>query len=84
MNKNMQSKKAEEFLSLHKAESILLLPNAWDVLSTKIYEQIGFDAIGTTSAGIAATLGYPDGQIMTLQEKHVQLLVILNENHQTF
>jgi 2-methylisocitrate lyase-like PEP mutase family enzyme len=64
----MQSIRAKEFLSLHEAESILLLPNAWDVLSARIYEQLGFEAIGTTSAGISTTLGYPDGQVMTLQE----------------
>ena len=59
---------AEEFLKLHHSEKILLLPNAWDVISAKIYEQEGFKAIGTTSAGIAATLGYPDGQVMSLEE----------------
>jgi 2-methylisocitrate lyase-like PEP mutase family enzyme len=32
------------------------------VISAKIYEQEGFEAVGTTSAGIAATLGFPDGQ----------------------
>lgn len=67
-NKKSQKILAEEFLKLHRGEKILLLPNAWDVLSTKIFEQLGFTAIGTTSAGIAATLGYPDGQIMSLEE----------------
>ena len=63
-----QSKKADVFLKLHYEPKILLLPNAWDVITTKIYEQLGFKAIGTTSAGIAATLGYPDGEVMTLEE----------------
>ncbi|MCP4975641.1 MAG: isocitrate lyase/phosphoenolpyruvate mutase family protein [Maribacter sp.] len=59
---------AKEFLQLHYDEKILLLPNAWDVLSAKIYESMGFKAIGTTSAGIASTLGFPDGEIMSLKE----------------
>ena len=37
-----QSKKADEFLKLHYEPKILLLPNAWDVITTKIYEQLGF------------------------------------------
>ncbi len=60
--------KAEEFLALHHAPTILILPNAWDVASGKIFELEGFKAIGTTSAGIAATLGYADGQKMSLAE----------------
>ena len=67
-NNNNQKTLAEEFLKLHHEPQILLLTNAWDVVSTKIYEQLGFRAIGTTSAGIAATLGYPDGEVMTLEE----------------
>ena len=67
-NKNNQKTLAEEFLKLHHEPQILLLPNAWDVVTTKIYKQLGFRAIGTTSAGIAATLGYPDGEVMTLEE----------------
>ncbi|OGU61526.1 MAG: hypothetical protein A2V66_00455 [Ignavibacteria bacterium RBG_13_36_8] len=68
VDKELQRKKAEEFLELHNDPHILLLPNAWDVVTTKMYERFGFEAIGTTSAGIAATLGYPDGQQMTLEE----------------
>ena len=68
IDNEFQSKKADEFLKLHYEPKILLLPNAWDVITTKIYEQLGFKAIGTTSAGIAATLGYPDGEVMTLEE----------------
>jgi 2-methylisocitrate lyase-like PEP mutase family enzyme len=39
-----------------------LLPNAWDAASARVFEQSGFGAIATTSAGIAFSLGYPDGQ----------------------
>lgn len=56
-----QKEKMEVFHQLHH-NNLLLLPNAWDAVSAKIFEQEGAQAIGTTSAGIAASLGYPDGQ----------------------
>lgn len=65
---NMQIQKANDFLALHHAPSLFILPNAWDVVSGKIFELEGFKGIGTTSAGIAATLGYADGQKMSLEE----------------
>ena len=63
-----QRRKAERFLALHKAPPILVLPNAWDACSGRLFELEGFKAIGTTSAGIVATLGYPDGQRMSLKD----------------
>jgi len=62
MTKEDQARRADAFRSLHFADKPLLLPNAWDVASAKLYEQDGFLAVGTTSAGIAATRGFPDGQ----------------------
>lgn len=50
------------FHSLHKEENPLILPNAWDALSARIFEKAGARAIATTSAGIAAVFGYADGQ----------------------
>lgn len=75
---NMQIQKANDFLALHHAPSLFILPNAWDVVSGKIFELEGFKAIGTTSAGIAATLGYADGQKMSLKEniEVVQRIVV--------
>jgi 2-methylisocitrate lyase-like PEP mutase family enzyme len=57
-----QADKARLFLELHRTERPLVLPNAWDVASARIFEEAGFPAIATTSAGIANALGYPDGQ----------------------
>lgn len=68
MTKDEQRRKAELFRALHACPPILVLPNVWDVVSARIYELEGFRAIATTSAGIAATLGYPDGQRMSLAE----------------
>ncbi|HVB59612.1 MAG TPA: isocitrate lyase/phosphoenolpyruvate mutase family protein [Ktedonobacteraceae bacterium] len=57
-----QKTKAMRLRELHHGPAILVLPNAWDVASARIFEQAGFPAIATTSSGVAAALGYPDGQ----------------------
>ena len=62
------SELARQFLELHHGPKPLVLPNAWDVASARIFEQAGFPAIATTSAGIANSLGYPDGQKISRAE----------------
>ncbi|WP_051556833.1 isocitrate lyase/phosphoenolpyruvate mutase family protein [Brevibacillus agri] len=52
----------QHFRALHQSDELLFLGNAWDVLSARTLEQSGFQAIGTTSWGIAASLGYNDGE----------------------
>lgn len=54
--------KAQSLLALHHSGRILVLPNAWDAGSAKIFAAAGFPAIATTSAGVAFTYGKPDGQ----------------------
>jgi len=61
-----QTEKAELFRSLHLGPAILVLPNAWDCASARIFEQAGFPAIATTSAGVAFSLGYSDGEHIPL------------------
>src|SRR5882724_181881 len=68
MNTQLQAEKAERLRSLHQGPKILVLPNAWDVASARIIEDLGYPAIATSSAAIAATLGYPDGQRISQQE----------------
>jgi 2-methylisocitrate lyase-like PEP mutase family enzyme len=67
-DKKKHSVSAEGFRAMHRGQRILLLPNAWDVASARIFEEAGFGAIATTSAGIAFTLGYPDGQRISRNE----------------
>jgi 2-methylisocitrate lyase-like PEP mutase family enzyme len=50
------------FPELHQGTSPLLLPNAWDVPSALAFADAGFPAVGTTSFGVAASHGSPDGQ----------------------
>jgi 2-methylisocitrate lyase-like PEP mutase family enzyme len=56
-----QKRRAKTFRSLHAPGAILVLPNAWDAASARIFELENFGAIGTTSAGVAAALGFQDG-----------------------
>jgi len=63
-----QTNKAIQFRQLHRGPHVLILPNAWDVVSARIFEEAGFPAIATTSAGIAFSLGYPDGQHIPREE----------------
>src|SRR5262245_32457141 len=56
-----QRRKAEQLLSFHRGP-LLLLPNAWDAMSAKVFEEVGFNAVATTSAGVAWSLGYADGE----------------------
>src|SRR5580692_3780864 len=66
--KPTQAELGRKFLDLHRGPKILVLPNAWDAASARIFEQAGFPAIGTSSAGVAFALGYPDGQNISRDE----------------
>ena len=55
------AEKARRFRALHEAEPLLVLPNAWDVITARVFEDCGFDAVGTTSFGIARAHGFRDG-----------------------
>src|SRR5450432_3168104 len=68
-----QAAKAEKLRQLHYGPGILVLPNAWDAASARIFEDAGFPAIATTSAGIAFSLGYPDGQRIPRDEMLSQI-----------
>jgi 2-methylisocitrate lyase-like PEP mutase family enzyme len=55
---------SEIFRSLHQGPGLLLLPNAWDALTARLIEDLGAKAIATTSAGLAWSRGYPDGNAL--------------------
>src|SRR5438477_124646 len=59
---------AERLRALHKTPPIFVIPNAWDAASARVFEAEGFPAIATTSAGVAAALGYPDGGAVPARE----------------
>ena len=57
--------KSRRLRELVRAPEILVMPGAYDVISALLFAQMGFKAIQGTSGGIAATLGYPDGEVMS-------------------
>jgi 2-methylisocitrate lyase-like PEP mutase family enzyme len=68
MDIRRQAQKAEQFRKLHHGPRLLFLPNAWDVVSARILEECGHPAIATSSAAVAFSLGYPDGQRISRDE----------------
>lgn len=63
-----QQAKADGFRALHRGPNILVLVNVWDVASARVIEEARFPAVATTSAGVAFSLGYPDGEKIPREE----------------
>lgn len=63
-----QQERANKFQSMHTEQKMFILPNAWDAGNAFIFEKQGFNAIATSSAGIAYALGYSDGQELPFEE----------------
>ncbi len=78
MVSSIQKEKAEMFLKFHTDKEILVLLNSWDIGSSKLIEASGYKAIATTSMGIAASLGYPDCQVIQLPEMIQAIAGIVN------
>ena len=58
---NLQLARAMAFTDLHKRSGIFVIPNPWDAGSAKMLAGLGFEALATTSAGLAYSLARPDG-----------------------
>src|SRR5437763_6013744 len=59
-----QIRKAQLFQEMHLGPEILVIANAWDAASARVFEHAGMRAVGTGSAGIAFSHGYPDNQLI--------------------
>ena len=62
MRKTEQKRRAERLAAMHREPGIVVLPNAWDVISACMLVEAGFKALATTSGGCAFSLGYADGE----------------------
>lgn len=62
MNLKGLREKAEKLRALHRGDRPLVLANAWDCATARIFEKAGSPAIATSSAGIAFSCGFPDGE----------------------
>ncbi|WP_114938809.1 isocitrate lyase/PEP mutase family protein [Mucilaginibacter endophyticus] len=58
----------KEFLALHYNTELLQIGNVWNVQSAQVYDKLNFKAIGTSSAAVAATLGFADGEEMSFDD----------------
>jgi len=56
-----QAQKAAAFRALHEREGAFIIPNPWDAGTARLLTALGFEALATTSLGLANTLGRPDG-----------------------
>ncbi|RRV08188.1 isocitrate lyase/phosphoenolpyruvate mutase family protein [Pseudomonas sp. v388] len=59
---SQQLLRAQTFKALHEREGAFVIPNPWDAGSAKLLASLGFEALATTSAGLAFSLGRPDAQ----------------------
>ncbi len=60
---NTQEENARVFRSLHQRENAFIIPNPWDIGSARLLEHLGFEALATTSAGFAFSIGQQDNTV---------------------
>ncbi|WP_323114580.1 isocitrate lyase/phosphoenolpyruvate mutase family protein [Pseudomonas guariconensis] len=66
---DVQTLRAEAFKALHEREGAFVIPNPWDAGSARLLASLGFEALATTSAGFAFSLGRPDAEgALSLEE----------------
>ena len=68
MISDKQKEKARIFSDMHKENKMFILPNAWNAGSAYVFENQGFKAVATTSAGVAHDFGYPDGECISFND----------------
>ncbi len=70
-----QSNRATRFVALHTREGGFVMPNPWDIGSARLLAGIGFEALATTSSGLANALGRADGEVsLSEQVTHCRTL----------
>lgn len=66
-----QAEKGKLFAALHEEPGAFVIPNAWDAGSARLLQHLGFQALATTSAGFAFTVGKPDGTGAVTRDEHL-------------
>ena len=69
MERATQQARAEAFRRLHDGPGVLVVGSVWDPASAVVFEREGFQALATSSAGVAFDLGYPDGEVIPRDEQ---------------
>jgi 2-methylisocitrate lyase-like PEP mutase family enzyme len=73
-----QNEKAKKFRKLHEGPGAFLIPNPWDAGSARMLTALGFEALATSSAGLAFSLGRRDGEGLVTREEalaHIREIV---------
>jgi len=68
----------KKFKNLHYGKNLFILPNAWNAKSASLFQEKGFPAVGTSSAAVATSLGYEDGEGMPFEDYLFIIKRILN------
>ena len=77
-----QQDKAAAFQALHDRNGAFLIPNPWDAGTTKMLTALGYEAVATTSFGVANTLGCIDGtRAVTRQDVLDNCKVVADATH---
>src|SRR5512132_2405246 len=58
-----QTEKGIAFRALHERDRAFIIPNPWDIGTARLLAYLGFEALATTSAGYAFSIGQPDGTL---------------------
>src|SRR6266542_2236186 len=58
-----QAEKATAFRALHERDSAFIIPNPWDIGTARLLALLGFEALATTSAGFAFSIGQRDNTV---------------------
>jgi 2-methylisocitrate lyase-like PEP mutase family enzyme len=77
-----QSEKAKKFRRLHEGPGAFVIPNPWDAGSARMLAVLGYEALATTSAGLAFSLGRRDGEGLVTREEvlaHLRQIVEASE-----
>jgi 2-methylisocitrate lyase-like PEP mutase family enzyme len=64
-----QAERARLFRALHERPGIFVMPNPWDAGTAKLFASLGFEALATTSFGLANALGRVDGTLAVSREE---------------
>lgn len=64
-----QAERARAFRTLHERQGIFVMPNPWDAGTAKLFASLGFEALATTSFGLANALGRVDGTLAVSREE---------------
>lgn len=74
-----QQEQYERFLNLHLRPQGFVMPNAWDAASALLLKEAGFEALGTSSAALASSLGLIDGRHAISREVHLDHAMLLGQ-----